>query len=137
MDNLPINRPETFGEATPTETALTHLNLLELAPASDASRPRPGVRRVLTADGVNLILFSFLPGQSLPDHKAAHPITVQCLGGEVTFTYQGQAADVTPGTVIHLPAYAPHRVDCPGEKNKGNTPAVMLLMMHTGESVGK
>ncbi|MGV3154563.1 cupin domain-containing protein [Corynebacterium sp. 32222D000BW] len=134
MDHLPINRPETFGEATPAEGTLTHLNLLELAPPSDASRPRPGVRRVLTADGVNLILFSFLPGQSLPDHKAAHPITVQCLAGEVTFGFEGQSAAVTPGTVIHLPAYAPHRVDCPAEKNKGDAPAVMLIMMHTGEN---
>ena len=87
MSDLPTNSPNTFGAASHSgeESVMSALNLLDIAPETDPHRPRPGVQRVLSADGANLILFSFAPGQSLPNHKAAHPIT--CL------LYTSDAAD--------------------------------------------
>lgn len=49
-----------------------------LTPAPDPSRSRPSATRLLQGDGANVIAFGFAPGQDLPDHKSAHPITVQC-----------------------------------------------------------
>ena len=87
MSDLPTNSPDTFGTASHlgTASAMTTLNLLDIAPDTDPQRPRPGVQRVLSTDGANLILFSFAPGQSLPDHKAAHPI--------ICLLYTSDAAD--------------------------------------------
>ena len=125
MTDLPINDATTFGDATHGGSVLTTLNLLDEAPAPDPTRPRPAVKRVLSADGANLILFSFTPGQDLPDHKAAHPITVQVLHGSVTFSCGERDETLTPGRIVHLPAYVPHAVSCRDE------PALMLLTMLT------
>ena len=125
MTNLPINDATTFGDATHDGSVLTALNMLDEAPTPDPTRPRPAVKRVLSADGANLILFSFTPGQDLPDHKAAHPITVQVLHGSVTFSCGERDETLTPGRVVHLPAYVPHAVAC------GTEPALMLLTMLT------
>ena len=125
MTELPINDATTFGDASHNSVALTTLDLLDEAPEPHPTRPRPAVKRVLSADGANLILFSFLPGQDLPDHKAAHPITVQVLQGAVTFKCGEHGHVLTPGRIVHLPAYVPHAVTCSEE------PALMLLTMLT------
>ncbi|OFP22906.1 LuxR family transcriptional regulator [Corynebacterium sp. HMSC066C02] len=132
MTELPINDATTFGDASHNSAALTTLNLLDEAPEPHPTRPRPAVKRVLSADGANLILFSFLPGQDLPDHKAAHPITVQVLRGSVIFSCEEQDEVLAPGRIVHLPAYVPHAVTCSEE------PALMLLTMltpHTSANV--
>ncbi|WP_051298187.1 cupin domain-containing protein [Brevibacterium album] len=117
------------------------LDVLALAPAADPERRngRPSVKRLLQADGANLIAFTFAPGQSLPEHTAAHPITVQCLSGLLTFTCEGETTVLTPGTVVHCRAHVEHRVDCPeepaGSVQEGGAagPNVLLLTMLTGE----
>lgn len=132
MTDLPINDATTFGGATHNGSARTTLNLLDEAPTPDSTRPRPAVKRVLSADGANLILFSFAPGQDLPDHKAAHPITVQVLHGSVTFSCGERDEILTPGRIVHLPAHVPHAVSC------GDESALMLLTMltqHTSTNV--
>ncbi len=110
---------------------MSALNLLDIAPDTDPHRPRPGVQRVLSADGANLILFSFAPGQSLPDHKAAHPITVQALRGELDFSYGSETITLTPGSIVHLPAYEVHKVEATPESGDPSTPAILLLTMLT------
>ena len=125
MTELPINDATTFGDVSFNGAALTTLNLFAEAPEPHPTRPRPAVKRVLSADGANLILFSFLTGQDLPDHKAAHPITVQVLQGSVTFKCGEHGHVLTPGRIVHLPAYVPHAVTCSEE------PALMLLTMLT------
>ena len=110
---------------------MSALNLLDIAPDTDPHRPRPGVQRVLSADGANLILFSFAPGQSLPDHKAAHPITVQALRGELNFSYGSETIPLTPGSIVHLPAYEVHKVEATSESGGPSTPAILLLTMLT------
>ncbi|MGD7000968.1 cupin domain-containing protein [Corynebacterium halotolerans] len=114
----------------PTHPAMTVLRALEDAPAPQPGKPRPAVTRLLQGDGANLIAFTFTPGQSLPDHRSAHPITVQCLAGSLDFGCNGETVQMSPGVVLHLPAQLTHRVDCP-EDTEGE--AVLLLMMLTGE----
>jgi len=106
------------------------LPLLDAAPAPDPSRPRPAVKRLLQGDGANLIAFSFAPGQDLPDHQAAHPITVQCLEGELDFTSGEETVRLAPGVVVHLREHVVHRVECPAGAPERS---VLLLTMLTGE----
>lgn len=129
-NNMQINKPDTFGEPAAIGKQMTVINLLADAPAANPDRPRPGVSRLLQGDGANLIAFNFLPGQDLPDHKAAHPITVQALSGELYFECEGKRVILEPGVVVHLQAYVPHAVSCPPT---ASGPAVMLLTMLTGE----
>lgn len=111
-------------------TPMNILQVLEDAPPAQPARPRPAVKRLLQGDGANLIVFTFSPGQSLPDHQAAHPIVVQCLSGSLDFGCDGEKVRLEPGTLIHLPDHVVHRVDCPAD-SEGE--AVLLLSMLTGE----
>ena len=128
-------------------SAGTALDLLAAAPAPDPARARPAVARVLQGAGADLILFAFAPGQSLPDHRAAHPILVQCLRGALDFTWGGRTVRLEAGTAVHLPAGITHRVDRPAEGAPAAAPdegpggaaggdpdaaAVLLLSMLTG-----
>ena len=99
-------------------------------PQPDHPRGRPAVKRLLQGDGANLIAFTFAPGQSFPDHSVAHPITVQCLSGELTFGCGGETIRLAPGTVVHCRERVLHRVDCPDDAPGSN---VLLLTMLTGE----
>ncbi|MDO4686844.1 MAG: cupin domain-containing protein [Corynebacterium sp.] len=67
---------------------------------------------------------TFQAGQSLEDHRSAHPIMVQCLKGEVVFSVGDRKETLTPGHVLHLPAQVTHRVDA-------NQDSVFLLSMLT------
>ncbi|ALC06239.1 hypothetical protein CDES_09235 [Corynebacterium deserti GIMN1.010] len=107
------------------------LHLLDLAPAPHPTKNRPSVKRLLNADGANLIAFTFSPGQSLPDHRSAHPVTLQALTGELTVSVDGSTHTLTPGTIIHINAQHTHRVDSVLESGD----AVLLLSMLTGEKV--
>ena len=128
--SLPLNTPETFGEAAASDrVGMTVLDLLDAAPAAREGT-RPGVQRLLQGDGANVIAFTFAPGQSLPDHKAAHPITVQCLSGVLDFTCGDETVRLAPGVVAHLRDHVVHRVDCPPDADPTN---VLLLTMLTGE----
>ncbi|WP_277245848.1 cupin domain-containing protein [Micrococcus terreus] len=99
--------------------------------APDPARDRGAVKRLLTGDGANLITFSFAPGQSWPDHQAAHPITVQCLAGTLDFTVGKRTVRLDPGVVVHLKERVLHRVDCPADA--ADPVNVLLLTMLTGE----
>lgn len=135
---MDTNRPDTFGapEHRGQSGHMSVVHVLENLPEPHPARPRPGVRRLLHADGGNLICFHFLPGHNLPDHRAAHPITVQCLSGELLFTCEDEVVRMEPGVVLHLPAYLVHRVECP-EDAEPDKEHVLLLTMLTGESVSE
>lgn len=110
---------------------MTVLPLPEVAPAPSPARPRPAVKRLLQGDGANLLTFTFAPGQDLPDHTSAHPITVQCITGTLDFGCGEQTIRMTPGMVIHLREHISHRVDCPADAPDDSN--VLLLTMLTGE----
>lgn len=114
------------------DDALTVVDVLGADGAvPDPSRDRGTVKRLLTGDGANLITFSFAPGQSWPDHQAAHPITVQCLAGTLDFTVGKRTVRLAPGVVLHLRERVEHRVDCPADAPDPSN--VLLLTMLTGE----
>ena len=72
-DDLPVNRPEVFGQADSadsTDHATCIQTINAVAPQPDNSRP--GVKRLLKGDGANLIVFNFCPGQTLPDLSLIH-----------------------------------------------------------------
>lgn len=108
-------------------SAWTFLDVLDAAPAPRETGDRPAVARLAAEDGVELIAFTFRPGQSLPEHRAAHPITVQCLSGRLDFGVGDERAELVPGRILHLQAGVTHRVDCPGPEA-----SVLLLSMLTG-----
>lgn len=116
------------------EPTTTTINVLQQAPAADPNRSSPVAQRLVQADGGNIIAFTFTAGQSMPEHQAAHPITVQCLSGHLEFTVEGETVPMAPGVVIHLAARVPHEVACPVNVRQDS---VLLLTMLTGETVVK
>lgn len=130
--SVPTNSPDTFGDASVHDsTGMTVLSLIDAAPSPNPARPRPAVQRLLQGDGANLIVFNFAPGQDLPDHQAAHPITVQCLSGTLDFTTGEETVRLKPGMVVHLRDHIVHRVDCPPDAPDESN--ILLLTMLTGE----
>lgn len=126
-----INTPDTFGEAEELpRVAMTSIDMLAAAPPAQPEKPRPAVKRLLQGDGGNLIVFTFSPGQSLPDHRAAHPITVTSLQGDILFNCGDDTVTLRPGAIVHLNAHLTHRVDYPAEATGD---AILLLTMMTGE----
>ena len=61
MTNIPVNSPDTFGDAEQSGTAAT-IDLVAQAPKPQPGKQRPAVKRVLQGNRANLILFTFLPG---------------------------------------------------------------------------
>lgn len=114
-----VNPGESPGDAN----ALQHFDVIALAP-EPIDRPQPAVKRLTTAEGVNLIAMTFTAGQELPNHRAAHPITVQVVQGELTFAVGGESTNLRPGQICHLPAMVPHSVSA-------TTEAILLLSMLT------
>ena len=122
MTNIPVNSPETFGDAEQSGTAAT-IDLVAQAPEPQPGKQRPAVKRVLQGNRANLILFTFLPGQVLPDQQA--------ITGRVTFTVGDEVTMLTPGTMMHVDQHVRHRVDCPEDADPAGS--VFLLTMLTGE----
>ncbi|MFI5504072.1 cupin domain-containing protein [Corynebacterium kutscheri] len=106
------------------------IDVLSNAPAANPERKVPAVTRLLSGKGANLIAFNFAPGQRLADHKAAHPITVQCLTGTLDFSVAEETIRLHPGMIIHLEKLVVHRVDCPNDAAENN---ILLLTMLTNE----
>lgn len=131
--NVPTNTPHSFGKAHhtwDTESA-TSLDVLREAPAADPQRKVPTVTRLLQAEGANIIVFTFAPGQVLNDHKAAHPVTIQCLQGSLDVECPDKTVRLTPGKVLHLPQRVIHKVSSPSDSA---SEAILLLTMLTGKS---
>lgn len=89
----------------------------------------PAITRVLNGDAAEFIMMTFGPGQYLADHRAAHPITIQCLEGHISLKVGEQRYDLPPGRVAHLHPQVVHRVECPEDAPAKN---VLLLTMLTG-----
>ena len=132
QNQVPVNTPDVFGapEVSGSGGTMTVIDSAASAPHTDPSRPRPGVRRQLQGDGANVILMNLAPGQCLDDHKAAHPILVQCTQGRLLFTCGDDVVEMGPGVVLHLTSHLTHRVDCPADAPEKN---VLILTMLTGE----
>lgn len=124
--------PSTNTDEHDAGPAATTILLPQQAPAADPNRSSPVAKRMVRADGGNIIAFTFTPGQSMPEHQAAHPIIVQCVSGYLDFTVEDETVAMEPGVVIHLPTRVPHDVVCPVNVTEDS---VLLLTMLTGETV--
>lgn len=126
---MDTNSPDTFGAPQRNAGTFTLFDAASAAPEPRPERPAPSAARYLEGDGANLILFTFAPGQRLLEHKAAHPITLQCIEGELLLQCQGEAHLLRPGIVAHLTELLPHAVTC----EESSSGAKLLLTMLTGE----
>ncbi|QUY63435.1 cupin domain-containing protein [Gulosibacter molinativorax] len=88
----------------------------------------PAIQRILNGEAAEFIMMTYAPGQVLSDHLAAHPITIQCLEGELLLTVGETSYELVPGRVAHVKAMEVHRVECPADAPARN---VLLLTMLT------
>ncbi|AZA13865.1 cupin domain-containing protein [Corynebacterium choanae] len=126
---LPIHDTSTFPARPNLESGETMhtYNLVDLAPApSDAARP--AVQRLGAHSGATIIAMTFTPGQVLADHKAAHPILVQAVAGELQFSCGDETVTLTPGMVLHLDPMVVHRVSVAADAKENG---VLFLTMLT------
>jgi quercetin dioxygenase-like cupin family protein len=79
-------------------------------------------RTVYKDDQINLVLFAFDTGETLSEHTASQPATIQILQGEATITLAGDTKEVAVGTWLHMPPNMPHSV-------VAKTPLIMLLTL--------
>ena len=110
-----------MSESTPEPTG--KLGYVEnLAQHVDYSAGETASKKVLGAEGVNVVLFAFDEGQELTEHTAAMPVIVQALEGELEVTGDGETVTLRPGGVVHFTTRLPHAV-------KAVTKAKMALYM--------
>lgn len=113
-------------------TDIPGLSVVELPDSvatPDPERALPATRRILKADGVDLISFTFSPGQVLGDHHAPYPITVHCLEGEVDFIIGDDTIRMKEGTLLHLEEGITHHVQATAD---AIAPATILVSLLTG-----
>lgn len=123
-------RPEDIGDAA------AHFDRGSvLLSASQAPDPRDGsgpmITRILNGDAAEFIMMTYVPGQVLADHRAAHPIMIQCLEGRLELAVGEERYELIAGRIAHLSAMVVHRVECPPDAPARN---VLLLTMLTGSS---
>lgn len=87
---------------------------------------KPQARKLVDADGANLVLLSFRAGQIWREHHSVHPVVVQVLSGAVDFEVKGEVLKLRPGAPIHLTAHLLHEV-------RATEDATVMVTMLTGE----
>lgn len=112
-----------MSESTPEPTG--KLGYVEnLAQHVDYSPGETASKKVLSVEGVNVVLFAFDEGQELTEHTAAMPVIVQALEGELEITGDGETVMLRPGGLVHFTTRLPHAV-------KALTKAKMALYLLT------
>lgn len=87
---------------------------------------KPQAKKILEADGANLVLLEFAEGQVWKEHHSVHPIVVQALKGRVRFTVKGEELELVPGNAIHLTKKLLHEL-------VALEPSTIMVTMLTGE----
>ncbi len=67
-------------------------------------------RTLIRTSDVEVIRLIVPSGKEIPEHKAKGDIIVQCLEGEVAFTYSGKTQNLRSGDLFFLDIGAPHSV---------------------------
>lgn len=102
------------------------IDLPDLTCALQPFETKPHAKKIIEADGANLVLLEFSAGQVFKEHHSVHPIVVQTLKGAVDFTVQGSTIRLLPGKPIHLTAHLLHEL-------KAVEDSTVLVTMLTGE----
>ncbi|HEX7950020.1 MAG TPA: cupin domain-containing protein [Candidatus Limnocylindrales bacterium] len=79
---------------------------------AEAPIPARGIhsQTLSDADGVELILFAFAPGEQLSEHTSARPAIVHVLAGEADVTVGDEASQAGAGTWIRMAANTRHSI---------------------------
>lgn len=122
-------RPEDIGDAgAQFDSGSVLLNATQAPELREGTGP--AITRILNGDNAEFIMMSYAPGQVLDDHRAAHPITIQCLEGALSLHVGEDVLELVPGRVAHLSAQVVHLVECAEDAPAKN---VLLLTMLTGK----
>ena len=91
---------------------------------AETSLPERGIlsQTLSNADGVELVLFAFAPGEALAEHTSSRPAIIHVLSGEADLTVGGDNFAARPGTWARMPANCRHSVSA-------RTPLVMALYL--------
>ena len=76
-------------------------------------------------DHLNAVLFGFAAGQSLSEHTAALPATIQILSGNALVTLGDESFQVESGAWIHMPPHMKHSITAQSQ-------LTMLLLLFKG-----
>jgi quercetin dioxygenase-like cupin family protein len=69
----------------------------------------------LTAGRASVVVDTLKPGFHLPAHRHRSMVEIfYILEGDVTFAFEDETVNVTPGTTVTVPANTRHEVTCPG-----------------------
>ncbi len=90
-----------------TNDATVYSDLLAEAPV-----PARGIhsQTLSDADGIELELFAFAPGERLSEHTAARPAIIHLLAGEADVTVGDRAFVGGPGTWVRMEAGTRHSI---------------------------
>jgi quercetin dioxygenase-like cupin family protein len=71
---------------------------------------KPGVHRTaLVKDGQGQFsLICLTAGTAMPEHRAAHNVTLTVIEGRGVLTLAGQTIDLQPGVFVYIPTNTPH-----------------------------
>ena len=91
---------------------------------AEAPVPARGIlsQTLSNAEGVELVLFAFAPGEALTEHTSSRPAIMHILSGEGDLTVGGAAYAGRPGTWVRMPANCRHSL-------AARTPLVMALYL--------
>ena len=80
--------------------------------AAEAVIPARGIhsQTISNADGVELVLFAFAPGEQLSEHTSARPAIIHVLAGEADLTVDGETRRAGAGAWLRMAARAPHAI---------------------------
>ncbi len=81
-------------------------------------------RTVYSDNKLKVTIFGFDTGQSLSEHTASQPATIQVLQGEATITVAETTLEADVGTWIQMPAHTRHSI-------VAKTPLILLLTLVT------
>lgn len=95
---------------------------------AETSVPPRGIlsQTLSNADGVELVLFAFAPGEALAEHTSSRPAIMHFLAGDGDLTVDGAAHAARPGTWVRMPSHCRHSL-------VARTPLVMALYLLPAE----
>ena len=67
-------------------------------------------KAIVKTEQMELIRLVLSAGDSIPTHKVAGPITVQCVKGKIEFSAMGATQKLQTGELLHLLPGEPHSV---------------------------
>lgn len=75
--------------------------LIDLHDIGTDQEPKP--KLLIKTEPINVMRLVLPAGKTIPEHKAAKDITVQCVAGKVEFTTAGETLTMTAGKILFLP----------------------------------